>query len=162
MRKKRRSATRSLAARLAVAVLVPAALLLLAEGAARIYLVNRYGRQALARFERAHGASALPPSVPMEYQYSLTTRTGTDPCSGRAITYTVNSIRKRGREWTPHKAPRTLRVLAVGGSTTWGVNNPDWATWPARLERALAERLGRGPRAAAPAAEVCRGRGAAV
>jgi len=40
------------------------------------------------------------------------------------------------------KPPGTVRILAIGGSSTFGVTNPDWATWPAFLQEALRTRYG--------------------
>ncbi len=55
-----------------------------------------------------------------------------------------NALGYRGAEVGPRPAEGTLRILTLGGSTTYGykVNDPVDA-WPARLERILRERLGR-------------------
>ena len=50
----------------------------------------------------------------------------------------VNALGLRGPERTVEKAPGTLRVLCVGGSTTFGAGIVgDENTWPARLEEQL-------------------------
>ena len=75
-----------------------------------------------------------------EYPVAKSTYTKHDACSNREITYTVNAQGGRGTDWTPAKPPGTMRLLAVGASTTFGVNNPDGATWPALLEEELQRR----------------------
>lgn len=55
----------------------------------------------------------------------------------------INSLGLRGAEWKLEKAPGVLRVLAVGGSATFGRTNPDDATWPVFLERKLRDQTGR-------------------
>ena len=47
--------------------------------------------------------------------------------------YTINSLGIRGPEY-PAPSSEILRILAMGGSTTYGVNNLDGTTWPALLE----------------------------
>lgn len=129
---------------LLVSVGIALVFLLLAEGVARLYLVCRRGPHALDQFTAPPpGTPGAPPSVPLAYHYSLKTHTTLDACSGREITFTINSARKRGPEWSPKAAPGALRVMAVGGSTTWGINNPDGATWPALLQADLARQLKR-------------------
>jgi len=57
----------------------------------------------------------------------------------RGISYTHNSQGFRGRE-IPPKSER-LRVVAVGGSTTYGANVTDGREWPARLGESLGPRF---------------------
>lgn len=102
------------------------------NGRDRSYLITPLGRS----LERIRKQAAYP------YQ-PRRTYTAQDPCSGRLITFTVNSLGLRGQEWRLQKASGAFRVLAVGGSSTFGVNNPDDATWPISLERALLARYGR-------------------
>ena len=71
------------------------------------------------------------------------TLTDFDECSQRMLTRTVNSARGRGADWPVAKTPGRLRILVTGGSSTFGLHNPDDATWPAFLERTLRERYGR-------------------
>jgi lysophospholipase L1-like esterase len=55
----------------------------------------------------------------------------------------LNSLGFRGAEPTPEPAPGTLRVIALGGSSTFCYEVSDDAhTWPARLEARLAQELG--------------------
>ena len=80
-------------------------------------------------------------SPPVEYPMAVkATYRKQDACTGRELTYTINAQGGRGKEWVPAKAPGTLRILALGGSTTFGINNPDDATWPALLEEELQRR----------------------
>ncbi len=65
-------------------------------------------------------------------------------CTGEQVVWTLNSLGARGGEWSLQKRPGTLRIVALGGSTTLGMKNPDWATYPLFLQQAL-EREGHGP-----------------
>lgn len=52
--------------------------------------------------------------------------------------YSINSLGFRGRDFTPDKAPGTVRVICVGGSTTIGSNaGGDAFAYPAILEEIL-------------------------
>lgn len=53
----------------------------------------------------------------------------------------VNALGLRGEEIDPEPPPGRLRVLALGGSSTFNYQAPDDGTWPARLERFLARSL---------------------
>jgi len=55
---------------------------------------------------------------------------------------TVNLAGLRGAEIGP-KRPGSLRILAMGGSTTWGHKVHDDETWPVALERELRAATGR-------------------
>lgn len=62
--------------------------------------------------------------------------------SGRGRTASVNSHGYRGAEFERPKPPGVVRVLAIGGSTTFDVAvSSDAATWPHQLAGALAERF---------------------
>lgn len=54
--------------------------------------------------------------------------------------FSVNSLGFRGREFAREKPKHVYRILALGGSTTWGYINDDEHTWPRELERYLNER----------------------
>ncbi|NND45664.1 MAG: hypothetical protein HKN58_10095, partial [Xanthomonadales bacterium] len=54
---------------------------------------------------------------------------------------TINAHGFRGRDYTPDKPPGTLRVVALGASSTFGFGNRDAETYPALLETLLNERL---------------------
>ncbi|MFO0973675.1 MAG: GDSL-type esterase/lipase family protein [Phycisphaerae bacterium] len=54
----------------------------------------------------------------------------------------INKLGFRGPEYAWQPAPGTLRILAFGGSSTFCFeNSSEAATWPARLETMLADRL---------------------
>ena len=57
----------------------------------------------------------------------------------------INSLGHRDPERRVEREPGSLRVLALGGSNTYGALVADAETWPAQLERELAERLGGRP-----------------
>ncbi len=65
------------------------------------------------------------------------TKTLFDQLSQRELVFRVNSQGGRGGEWVQAKAPGTTRILAIGGSSTFGINNPEEATWPVLLKREL-------------------------
>jgi lysophospholipase L1-like esterase len=55
-----------------------------------------------------------------------------------------NSLGYRGEEFNPVKDPNTIRILALGGSTTYGYLNKDpRLTWPALLQDKLRKHTGR-------------------
>ncbi len=80
------------------------------------------------------GGVKIPVIYPVEPKPSA--YTALDPCSGRRISFTVHEF-GRGPSPSVDKANGNLRLIAMGGSSTFGVNNPDDATWPAYLERIL-------------------------
>lgn len=59
------------------------------------------------------------------------------------VTYRWNACRIRSEHPCTPRAPGTLRILAVGDSTTMGALAPVEDTWPASLEQELTERTGR-------------------
>lgn len=61
-----------------------------------------------------------------------------DPCTGRMIRFTSNKQGGRGAEWTIAYPPDVTRLICMGDSSVYGVNNPDEATWPALLEKIAA------------------------
>ena len=65
-----------------------------------------------------------------------------DSCTGREIAFVQNTQGGRGPEWTRKKAG-IVRIIAFGGSTTYGVNNPAEATWPSLLEQELRRTIDR-------------------
>ena len=57
---------------------------------------------------------------------------------GAQYAASTNSLGFRGHEFCATKSPRTLRIICLGGSTTWGTGaTSDQATWPAVLEQQL-------------------------
>jgi lysophospholipase L1-like esterase len=122
---------------LAISLLPTVFLLLLGESGARAYYFfsNGYDYRYLAA---PLGGVRVPVVYPAEPGQ---THTRLDPCSRREITFTVNEL-GRGPNPMVAKPGNTARVIAVGASSTFGVNNPDEATWPAFLEDALRRRYG--------------------
>lgn len=62
-----------------------------------------------------------------------------DPDAPRR-TVTINQLGHRGVERSVDKAPGAVRILALGGSNTYGAAVGDGDTWPEQLERALQAR----------------------
>jgi len=54
---------------------------------------------------------------------------------------TINSLAFRGREITREKPPGVYRIVALGGSTTYGIYQPDYSSYPVFLEAELREKL---------------------
>lgn len=77
-----------------------------------------------------------------KYFFPIGTKTLLDPEENRRarLPFRTNSRGCRGPEFSPEKAPGTLRVICVGDSTTIGHGVPDGAPWPARLEQGLRAR----------------------
>ncbi len=118
--------------------LIPTLTLLgIGECATRAYYYFSNGRDA--RFLTAPLGEVR---LPLVYPYDpRQTHTELDPCSGRRITFTINEM-GRGPSPSISKAPGRIRIMAVGASSTYGINNPDDATWPAFLEEELRRRYG--------------------
>lgn len=130
---------RSRSARLAIFAVAPTVLLLLAgEIGARILFTVRLHdpRYLIAPFGSARTAAPVQYPALADRSY----RTHLDPCSGRTLTFSVSPDGGRGPHWTPVRTAGTRRILVVGESSTFGVNSPDDATWPARLEAVYRER----------------------
>ncbi|MDX1578650.1 MAG: GDSL-type esterase/lipase family protein, partial [Gemmatimonadota bacterium] len=52
----------------------------------------------------------------------------------------INQAGLRGADFSPEKPEGTVRIVALGGSSTFGFYSRDEHTYPARLDRAFAER----------------------
>ena len=106
------------------------------EIGARFYYFFRNGRYVLYLIVPLFGdRSELPsPGAPVK---ASATHTLYDPESKREITFTINNLGGRGADCPLQKTPWVTRVIAMGASSTYGTNNPDWATWPVFLEQAL-------------------------
>jgi lysophospholipase L1-like esterase len=63
-------------------------------------------------------------------------------CSQREIFFRVNAAGGRGPAWSETKPAGTIRLLALGESSTFGAGNPEDQTWPALLEKSLREKHG--------------------
>ena len=121
--------------RLVVVALLPTVLLLaVGEIAARIV----YARQGGMRY------LFVPYGFEGRYPYPVgRVHVAFDTCSQRTLTRTSNASKARGGDWPVAKTPGRLRIHVTGGSSTFGLNSPDDATWPVFLERALRARFGR-------------------
>lgn len=73
-------------------------------------------------------------------------KTTQDPDSGERIPVRINGSGFRGADFAPTKAPGVVRVLTLGSSSTFGYYNPDDATYPVLMERALNAACGGTPR----------------
>ncbi len=51
----------------------------------------------------------------------------------------INRLGLRGKDFGPEPDPNTIRILALGGSSTWGAGNRDGETWPEQLEAKLTQ-----------------------
>jgi lysophospholipase L1-like esterase len=120
---------------IAVALLPTSLLLLGAELAARFY--TYYGSRDPRVFFAPFTITVAEPPAAYPARAQRTYQTRYDVCSGRDLVFTVNDAGGRGQAWTAARPTATLRILAVGESSTFGVNSPDWATWPAFLEATL-------------------------
>ena len=58
-------------------------------------------------------------------------------CAQRDIFYRVNSAGGRGPEWVVQKPAGSIRILAIGESSTFGSANAEDHTWPTLLGNAL-------------------------
>jgi hypothetical protein len=142
MRSARRIVTR------VTSLLLPTLVVLLfGEASARVYYVMKRAEplsrilQPFGPRSRERGQDAAREQSPVVYEYQLVgTSKRLDSCSGRELTFVANEWGGRGDGWTRDRTPGTTRLVAVGGSTTYGVNNPEEATWPALLEQALRTR----------------------
>jgi len=62
--------------------------------------------------------------------------------TAEGATVRINSLGFRGPDYAWNTAPGTLRILAFGGSSTFcWQNSSEETTWPARLQRDLADKL---------------------
>ena len=50
------------------------------------------------------------------------------------LTFTINSLGFRGKEFNPNEKGSRIRIFCIGPSTTFGAASSDDQTWPARLE----------------------------
>jgi lysophospholipase L1-like esterase len=57
--------------------------------------------------------------------------------NGRSFTVRINALGFRGKEFTVERPPGGRRIVAVGGSTTFGTSNAERETYPALLEARL-------------------------
>lgn len=55
-------------------------------------------------------------------------------------TATINSLGFRGPDFEPQKSATTFRIIALGGSSTFGFHNEDTETYPYQLQQILEDR----------------------
>jgi lysophospholipase L1-like esterase len=110
-------------------------LLVVGEAGARVYFALR---------NRAASYLVAPYGMARSYPFRIgATWTRHDHCTGRTLTLQSHDLGGRGPDWPRSKPSGTLRVIAAGGSSTFGINNPYEGTWPVLLERRLRAALGR-------------------
>lgn len=74
------------------------------------------------------------------------TKTTQDPDTGERLPVRINRHGFRGPDFEVAKPPGVVRVLTLGSSSTFGYYNPDDATYPVQLQRALDAACGGTPR----------------
>jgi lysophospholipase L1-like esterase len=120
-----------------VACLTVAAALLALEGTQRFEGWRAWGSPLRTPLPvsamRGHGRTTLQPGV-----YATGIRDYFRPQARRTIFYTINRWGLRGQAPVLPKPPGCLRILCVGGSTTFGYAVTDGEEWPVRLGQALA------------------------
>jgi lysophospholipase L1-like esterase len=62
------------------------------------------------------------------------------------VDYRINSLGGRGDEVAAQKPPGSIRIVALGGSTTFGVHVQEEHSWPSVLGRLLNDQSGGSPR----------------
>lgn len=138
--------------RAAFALLPAIALLLAGELGARALLFVRHGydpKWFIAPFgwEGGDRAASEYENIPL-YPKGPARWTGNiqfefkDACEGRILSFRFNRLGYRGEDWRETPTGDAVRVLALGGSSTLGVTNPEDKTWPAILEKDLQGKLG--------------------
>jgi len=112
------------------------------EGGYRLYKVYRYGmidypdHLSLGVFQPDELYGRVPTKnfrsdmIPVKVRFS-------DNVKGYSKLFTINRWGYRGKDFSPQKAPDTLRIVTFGGSTTMDDNSDDPDTWSAVLERKL-------------------------
>ncbi len=128
------------------------------QGKAQGAAVERPGRSGETFEKKKRPAGAPPPGAapgkgggppaPVEVFLGPARWTGNirfefkDACGGRILSFRFNRLGYRGGDWRETPPGDAVRILALGGSSTLGVTNPEDKTWPAILEKDLRGRLG--------------------
>lgn len=138
------------------ALLMLVLVFLACEGGARVVFALLAGPRVLLYGTGAfrNEARALPSAVMQAVGYTppspedtLGTYTKFRPrerktdrdADGHAFHPAINALGFRGRDWSREKPPGTLRVAALGASSTFGYHDRDDETWPHFLELLLNE-----------------------
>ncbi|UCE85823.1 MAG: hypothetical protein JSU66_16085 [Deltaproteobacteria bacterium] len=157
-------------------VAVNAALFLLLEAGARLYVSAQVGPRALLygtgwhRSQQPADETPPPPAAGPEsarfhrytvgaYRQGVPDKSGSyakyhpneiktlrDHETGETFPVRINSQGFRGDDFAREKAPGVVRVLTLGASSTFGYGSRDRETYPALLEEILNERSAGAPR----------------
>lgn len=129
--------------------LVLLALLVLAEGFQRVRLAVSYSPKKWLLYGLSW--NSVPAESPRVLIYPVREKgkyhllqTGKRKISGETdqISIKVNQLGFRGNNILRQKSEGVYRIVAIGGSSTFGAMNPDHETYPAILQRELNRRLG--------------------
>lgn len=115
------------------------------EGLYRIYKLHTYGFMdypdvislGYYRPDPVYGLAAIPNLQGDRLPAKMRRRP--ELARSFSASFRSNSWGYRGREFSFHKPAGTYRIVALGGSTTIGMEVADDETWPARLEAMLNE-----------------------
>ena len=117
-----------------VFIFLPTIILFLAlEGTQRIRLYYSHGRNPMWLY----WGKTRYKNYPGYYKFDSSSNITLGQIEGLQIRTKTNSRGFRGPDFIPEKPPRTTRVIALGGSSTTGVLNPDSHTYPRLLESRL-------------------------
>lgn len=108
----------------------------LAEITCRVYfaVTNHNSRYLVAGFVQ----SVRPPVVDeLKFRKGGGSYFIEDHCQNRNIKFTLADNETRERPGGRLSTPAKFRIIALGGSSTFGMNSPNDFTWPARLETHL-------------------------
>lgn len=120
--------------RLALMLFAPVIVFLIVELAMRVYF--RYFGTEADRFMYLYSAEEITQNQPAIMGLPFVN-------SGPSPDYLGhNQLGFRGPEIEINKPPGTFRILANGGSTTYGAGLEDDETWPSQLQRILHEKYG--------------------
>jgi hypothetical protein len=82
----------------------------------------------------APGGAEVPPPAPVEVFFGPARGAGNvrfqykDPCRDRIISFRFNRLGYRGPDWSERPPEGTVRIVALGGSSTLGTTNPEEKT----------------------------------
>jgi lysophospholipase L1-like esterase len=126
---------------MAAVVAIAVALLGVLEIGVRVRDRLKFGRWMATPAEESYAQAKRLGEIVMPHPYLIGTLRPKSATSGRGSSVQVNSLGYRGAEFATPKPSGVVRVLAIGGSTTFDVCvSSDEATWTRRLEEALTRR----------------------
>lgn len=130
--------------RLAAAGLGVVVALLLGEGVARLVDAEARWLRDLSYYQSVDVAVHRPSEdLRLSYELEPSARAifagdpNDEPWSPRLRAVSINALGFRGREHSARKEPGVFRIVALGGSNTYGAAVGDGDAWPDALERAL-------------------------